>query len=79
MVDLFQKQGTVSQEFDSSILFLALLALIAYPPSFPNITRLATGMAPESEEFKLKWSQMLGSLAEHLAARSEPPGDPNAP
>lgn len=66
MVDAYQQRGAVDDAFDSTMLFYALLALVVFPVSFPQITRLVTGYAPDDPAFRERWAAMLTELAEHL-------------
>ena len=65
----FQRSGEVSREFQPPFLFLALLALVVFPETFPQITRLATGMKSDSRPFRKNWDALLKTLAAHLAPR----------
>lgn len=63
----FQQEGLVTDELETRYLFLALLSLIVYPTSFPQITRLATGQTVDGRAFRRGYARFLSGLAEQLA------------
>ena len=65
----FQESGQVSRDFQPPFLVLALLALVVFPETFPQIARLATGMKSDSRRFRKNWDALLKTLAAHLAPR----------
>ena len=64
-----QESGQVSRDFKPAFLFLALLALVVFPETFPQIARLATGMKSDSRRFHENWDGLLKTLVAHLAPR----------
>lgn len=64
-----QEEGTVEPALESRMLFLALLGVTVVPVILPQIARLATGLAPEGEEFQERWQAALVQLAEALRPR----------
>lgn len=59
----WQRNGRLRDDLDARYLFLALLALIANPGNFPQVTRLVTGLEPSSDEFRRHWRRLLRQLA----------------
>lgn len=66
MVRAYQRQGKISADLDSEMLFLALLSLIALPALLPQVVYLASGLQSDSPEFKERWNQLLTDLADRL-------------
>ncbi len=66
MLQAFQEAGNLSEEFESPYLFLALLSLVVFPSTFPQVTYLATHHHFDSSEFQEKWNAFLYTLAEQL-------------
>ena len=66
MIRGFQARGDVDPALDSEMLFYALLALVVFPSSFPQITRLVTGMPFDDPQFQERWVTLLTQFAEHL-------------
>lgn len=64
-----QEAGIVDSSLDPEMLFVALTAVVVFPDTFPQIVRLATGLAHDSPDFDDRWSALLESLATALAPR----------
>ena len=47
-----QADGLISDEFDPAALRLLAFAMCSYPRLLPQVTRMATGHAPDSPEFR---------------------------
>jgi hypothetical protein len=67
---------------DAGYLRLLGFALVSYPRMLPQVTRMATGAAPDSAEFVSRWSALLRdvgtSLAEFRRPKIEGPADGEA-
>jgi len=61
-----QDSGGVASELETRYLFLALLSLVVYPSSFPQITRLATGQSPNGRAFRKGYAKFLHAFANQL-------------
>lgn len=62
----WQQDGRVDGEFEVPYLFLALLALVAFPIGFPQLTRLITEEDPDSPAFIRAWTRLLAQLARQI-------------
>ncbi len=62
-----QDEGVISAKFDARYLFFAMLAIVVFPSTFPQIARLVTGHDPDSEEFGEGFSDFAGVFAAMLA------------
>lgn len=62
-----QLDGRIAREFDSDMLFVALLSVVTMASALPQIVELATGLHPAEARFKKRWSVFLETLAAHLA------------
>ena len=71
MLRRFQEQGIVTSELPTTPLFFALLSLVVFPSTFPQITELVSGHSVKSPEFQAEWGDFLQRLAEQL--RPHPP------
>jgi TetR/AcrR family transcriptional regulator len=75
-----QKDGLVAKELDVTQLQISIIALTAFPLAFPQMTRLATGLAPTDPQFRRKRLQFLHWLGERLSSgastQSAPGGAP---
>ena len=65
----WQEGGRVNEDFDVPYLFLALLALVAFPIGFPQLTRLVTDQEPDSPDFIRSWTKLLTQLAKCIDRR----------
>jgi AcrR family transcriptional regulator len=65
----WQEGGRVNEDFDVPYLFLALLALVAFPIGFPQLTRLVTDQEPDSPDFIRSWTKLLTQLAKRIDRR----------
>lgn len=63
----WQEDGAIAPELDVEMLFLALLAVITLPAMLPQVVRLATGLAPGSDGFDVRWNGFLDDLAASIA------------
>jgi len=61
-----QREGSVTSHLGAEELLLAMLALTTYPQSFPQMARLITGLAHDSEEFRERWATCLRFLGRLL-------------
>ena len=66
-----QEAGGIDPTLDPAQLALAELALLMFPAAFPQLTRLVTGAAPDSPEFRAAQSQFFAQLADRLAVAAE--------
>ena len=62
-----QKSGEINKAFDPKMLALALNSIIATPYMTPLITKLITGMDPNSDAFKKKQASLVQNLVKALA------------
>jgi TetR/AcrR family transcriptional regulator len=63
-----QKDGLVPGNLDVAQLQISIIALTAFPLAFPQMTRLATGLAPTDPRFRRKRLQFLHWLGERLSS-----------
>jgi TetR/AcrR family transcriptional regulator len=63
-----QMEGWVPQELDLTQLQISIIALTAFPLAFPQMTRLASGLAPTDPRFRRKRLQFLRWLGERLSS-----------
>jgi AcrR family transcriptional regulator len=70
MLRRFQEQGIVTDELPAMPLFFALLSLVVFPSTFPQITELVSGHPVQSPEFQAEWSDFLQRLARQLRPHS---------
>jgi len=68
-----QERGDFDAAFDPRAAILAFSALFSYPQAFPNLTRMMTGHAVDSPEFKEMWTTFLKQFAAHM--RQQLPAD----
>jgi TetR/AcrR family transcriptional regulator len=54
-----QSRGVLAADLDAGQLLLSMIALTTYPLAFPQVVRLATGLAPSDPEFKSRREQFL--------------------
>jgi TetR/AcrR family transcriptional regulator len=62
-----RKSGETGRDFDAKMLALALNSIIVTPYMTPLITKLITGMDPNSEAFKKKQATLVQNLVKALA------------
>jgi TetR/AcrR family transcriptional regulator len=62
-----QKSGEINKAFDPKMLALAVNSIIATPYMTPLITKLITGMDPNSDAFKKKQASLVQNLVKALA------------
>lgn len=67
-----QATGHIAPEFDSEMLFIALLAVVTLTTAIPQIVELATGLRPKSRRFKRRWIPFLEMLAARLSGNRNP-------
>jgi len=77
-----QRNGRIPGDIDLIQLQLSIIALTAFPLAFPQMTRLASGLAPTDPRFRRKRLQFLRWLGERLsgglgAATPAQPRHPN--
>jgi TetR/AcrR family transcriptional regulator len=65
-----QKGGHLTRELPAEHLLLAMLALTWFPLAFPQLTRLITGRAPSSAQFRGRYDAFLKKFARSFAAPS---------
>jgi TetR/AcrR family transcriptional regulator len=63
-----QARGEISKRFDTRMIALAVNSLIVTPYMTPTITKLITGYAPNSKEFKKQQKAMMRQLLELLSS-----------
>ena len=63
-----QEQGEVSGHFDAKMLALALNSIIVTPYLTPAVTKLLTGMDPDSDAFKRSQLALIRNLLGSLAS-----------
>jgi len=63
-----QMDGFLPKELDVTQLQISIIALTAFPLAFPQMTRLATGLAPTDPRFRRKRLQFLRWLGERLSS-----------
>jgi len=64
-----QQHGQIAEPFAPDMLFLALLAVTILPTALPQICQLVTGLDPDSNEFKERWTEFLSTFTEQLAPK----------
>jgi TetR/AcrR family transcriptional regulator len=62
-----QEHGEISERFDATMLALALNSIIVTPYMTPTVTKLMTGLDPDSDSFKSRQLTLLRNLLESLA------------
>jgi AcrR family transcriptional regulator len=62
-----QANGLVPKELDLTQLQISIIALTSFPLAFPQMTRLASGLAPTDPRFRRKRLQFLRWLGERLS------------
>jgi TetR/AcrR family transcriptional regulator len=62
-----QRNGRIPAEVDLTQLQISIIALTAFPLAFPQMTRLASGLAPTDPRFRRKRLQFLRWLGERLS------------
>ena len=67
-----QAEGFLSPHFDAAHLLLALMALAAYPLAFPQLARLATGLAVSDPAFQQQRICFLRQFAAAFRAQAAP-------
>lgn len=67
-----QAHGLVPRELDLVQLQISIIALTAFPLAFPQMTRLASGLAPTHPRFRRKRLRFLQWLGERLVAGLHP-------
>src|SRR5215471_19291099 len=63
-----QMDGLVPKTLDVTQLQISIIALTAFPLAFPQMTRLASGLAPTDPRFRRKRLQFLRWLGERLSS-----------
>jgi TetR/AcrR family transcriptional regulator len=63
-----QRDGLVPKNLDLTQLQISIIALTAFPLAFPQMTRLASGLAPTDPRFRRKRLQFLRWLGERLSS-----------
>jgi len=67
-----QAHGRIPRDVDLSQLQITMIALTVFPLAFPQMTRLATGLAPTDARFRRKRLRFLRWLGERLSAGTSP-------
>jgi AcrR family transcriptional regulator len=67
-----QVRGLVPPEVDLAQLQISIIALTAFPLAFPQMARLASGLAPTDPRFRRKRLRFLRWLGERLSSDSRP-------
>jgi TetR/AcrR family transcriptional regulator len=65
-----QMDGLVPKNLDLTQLQISIIALTAFPLAFPQMTRLASGLAPTDPRFRRKRLQFLRWLGERLSSKT---------
>jgi AcrR family transcriptional regulator len=68
-----QRDGLVPKDLDLAQLQISIIALTAFPLAFPQMTRLASGLAPTDPRFRRKRLQFLRRLGERLSSADAAP------
>ena len=66
-----QARGRLPADLPANFLFLALMSMVCMPAFLPNVTALATGLDPNSEDFQQEWREFLRAFAAMLGAPTE--------
>jgi TetR/AcrR family transcriptional regulator len=74
-----QRQGLVPKDLDLTQLQISIIALTAFPLAFPQMTRLASGLAPTDPRFRRKRLQFLRWLGHRLLSGIAPECSPRFP
>ncbi len=72
-----QRDGLVPKSLDLTQLQISIIALTAFPLAFPQMTRLASGLAPTDPRFRRKRLRFLRWLGERLSSGTV--AQPSAP
>lgn len=67
-----QEAGLIASDLDPAMVRIMGFALSTYPRALPQITRMATGLAPDDPEFVRKWEHFLRQLGERLHPEAGP-------
>ena len=67
-----QARGRIPRDVDLTQLQISLIALTVFPLAFPQMTRLATGLAPTDPRFRRNRIRFLRWLGARLAADAPP-------
>ena len=67
-----QAHGRIPRDLDLSQLQISMIALTVFPLAFPQMTRLATGLAPTDPRFRRKRLRFLRWLGERLSPNAAP-------
>ena len=67
-----QASGRLPRDIDPLQLVISMVALTVFPLAFPQMTRLASGLAPTDPRFRRKRAEFLRWLGERLSADSPP-------
>jgi AcrR family transcriptional regulator len=65
-----QAAGLLARDRDPAQALLSMMALTMFPVAFPQITRLATGLSPDTAAFREQWSAFLRDFAHAWRPRS---------
>lgn len=68
-----QAKGLLDSALDPGHLLLSMMALTAYPLAFPQLARLATGLAVSDEEFQKQRETFLKQIAQLLRGKKSGP------
>jgi len=68
-----QASGLIPKGLDPAQLQISIIALTAFPLAFPQMTRLATGLAPTDPRFRRQRLHFLRWLGERLSAEAAVP------
>lgn len=69
-VQELQTRGELPSSVEPRFLFLLLAAATAFPFLLPQVTELATGMAPSDERFQAAWEETIATLLRKAAGGS---------
>lgn len=63
-----QEHGEISKRFDAKMLALAMNSIIVTPYMTPVVTKLVTGLGPDSDAFKMEQLTLVRNFLESLAS-----------
>ena len=71
-----QREGRLPKGLNLTQLQISIIALTAFPLAFPQMTRLASGLAPTDPRFRRKRLEFLRWLGERLSLNTAPDCSP---
>ncbi|WP_051943289.1 MFS transporter [Streptacidiphilus rugosus] len=61
-----QEAGRLPADLDPALFRLLCFAMVSYPSLLPQVTRMATGLAPHDPEFVRRWEAFVGQIGSTL-------------